>query len=325
MSASPQVNQNACACLGLRAIPALPNEALLAQGPAMTEETPQRRPKARLAAGLYVTATPIGNAGDITLRALDVLARADLVLCEDTRVSAKLFAIHGLSVKSCPYHDHNAAEMRPRILDRLSRGEAIALISDAGTPLVSDPGFKLVREAQDAGYMVTTLPGASSVLAALTLAGLPTDRFFFAGFLSAKQEARRKELAGLAAVPATLVFLESANRLPASLADMASLLGNREASVARELTKKFEELRRAPLPELASHYEAEGSPKGEIVIVVGPPQKSAPLCDHEIGAMLENALNRLSLKDAVAEVVSMTGLPRRDIYARALSMSGGRD
>lgn len=291
----------------------------------MTEETPQRLPKARLAAGLYVTATPIGNAGDITLRALDVLARADIVLCEDTRVSAKLFAIHGLSVKTYPYHDHNAAEMRPRILDRLSRGEAIALISDAGTPLVSDPGFKLVREVQEAGYMVTTLPGASSVLAALTLAGLPTDRFFFAGFLSARQEARRKELSELAAIPATLVFLESANRLPDTIADMATLLGNREAAVARELTKKFEELRRAPLAKLASHYEAQGSPKGEIVIVVGPPQKNAPLCDHEIGAMLENALNRLSLKDAVAEVVAMTGLPRRDIYARALALSGERE
>ncbi|MBI1260197.1 MAG: 16S rRNA (cytidine(1402)-2'-O)-methyltransferase [Rhizobiales bacterium] len=280
---------------------------------------------AKLAAGLYVTATPIGNAGDITLRALDVLARADLVLCEDTRVSAKLFAIHGISTRTFPYHDHNAAEMRPRILDRLGNGEAIALISDAGTPLVSDPGFKLVREAQDAGFMVTTLPGASSVLAALTLAGLPTDRFFFAGFLSAKQEARRKELAELAAVPATLVFLESANRLAASLADMAAQLGTREATMTRELTKRFEEVRRAPLADLAAHYEREGAPKGEIVIVVGPPQKRAPLCDHEVGAMLENALVRLSLKDAVAEVVAMTGLPRRDIYARALALSEDRD
>ena len=161
-------------------------------------------PAARLAPGLYITATPIGNAGDITLRALDVLARADLVLCEDTRVTAKLFSIHRISAKTAPYHDHNAAEMRPRILKRLEAGEAVALVSDAGTPLVSDPGLKLVREAIAAGYDITALPGASSVLASLTLAGLPTDRFFFGGFLPVKQEARRKELADLAAVPSCL-------------------------------------------------------------------------------------------------------------------------
>lgn len=290
----------------------------------MTPDTTKTSLSARLAAGLYVTATPIGNAGDVTLRALDVLARADLVLCEDTRVTAKLFAIHGISAKTAPYHDHNAAEMRPRVLKRLEAGEAIALVSDAGTPLVSDPGLKLVREALEAGHNVTALPGASSVLAALTLAGLPTDRFFFAGFLSAKQEARRKDLAELAAIPATLVFLESANRLEAALADMASALGLREAAVARELTKKFEEVRRGSLSDLAAHYAEAGPPKGEIVIVVGPPEKRVALCAHEIDAMLENALARTSLKDAVAEVVSMTGLPRREIYARALELSGAK-
>lgn len=274
--------------------------------------------------GLYVTATPIGNARDITLRALDLLSRCDLVLCEDTRVTAKLFAIHNIQAKTAPYHDHNAAEMRPRILKRLEAGEAIALVSDAGTPLVSDPGFKLVQEAVAAGHHVTTLPGASSVLAALTLAGLPTDRFFFAGFLSSRQEARRKELAELAAIPATLVFLESANRLAAVLADMAAALGGRQAAVARELTKKFEEVRRGTLGELAAHYEEAGPPRGEIVIVVGPPEKRAALCAHEIDAMLENALSRASLKDAVAEVVAMTGLPRRDVYARALELSGAK-
>ena len=245
----------------------------------------------RLAPGLYVTATPIGNAGDITLRALDVLARADLVLCEDTRVTAKLFAIHNIEARTAPYHDHNAAEMRPRILKRLEAGEAIALVSDA----------------------------------ALTLAGLPTDRFFFGGFLSAKQEARRKELTELAAIPATLVFLESANRLAASLDDMAAALGPRAAAVARELTKKFEEVRRGTLSELAAHYVDAGPPRGEIVIVVGPPEKRAALCAHEIDAMLENALRRASLKDAVAEVVSMTGLPRREIYARALEIADAKD
>jgi 16S rRNA (cytidine1402-2'-O)-methyltransferase len=258
------------------------------------------------------------------LRALDLLSRCDLVLCEDTRVTAKLFAIHNIEARTAPYHDHNAAEMRPRILKRLEAGEAIALVSDAGTPLVSDPGFKLVQEAIAAGHHVTALPGASSVLAALTLAGLPTDRFFFAGFLPAKQEARRKELAELAAIPATLVFLESANRLAAVLADMAAALGGREAAVARELTKKFEEVRRGPLGALAAHYEEAGPPKGEIVIVVGPPEKRAALCAHEIDAMLENALARATLKDAVAEVVAMTGLPRRDVYARALELSGAK-
>ena len=280
--------------------------------------------ESRLAPGLYITATPIGNAGDITLRALDVLARCDLVLCEDTRVTAKLFAIHNIQARTAPYHDHNAAEMRPRVLRRLEAGEAIALVSDAGTPLVSDPGFKLVQEAAAAGHNVTALPGASSVLAALTLAGLPTDRFFFAGFLPPKQEARRRELTELAAVPATLVFLESANRLAGALADMAAALGSREGAVARELTKKFEEVRRGALGELAAHYEEAGPPKGEIVIVVGPPERRAALCAHEVDAMLENALGRASLKDAVAEVVAMTGLPRRDIYARALELSGAK-
>lgn len=288
------------------------------------EEAPPRRALSPLAPGLYVTATPIGNARDVTLRALDVLRGADLVLCEDTRVTAKLFAIHGIEARVAPYHDHNAAEMRPRVLKRLDAGERVALVSDAGTPLISDPGFKLVRDAVAAGHYVTTLPGASSVMAALTLAGLPTDRFFFAGFLPARQEARRRELAELAGVPATLVFLESANRLAASLADMADGLGHREAAVTRELTKKFEEVRRGPLDTLAAHYQAAGAPRGEIVVVVGPPAPRAELGGDEIDAMLANALARASLKDAVAEVVAMTGLPRRDVYARALALAETR-
>lgn len=288
-------------------------------------EPQQRRAAQSLVPGLYVTATPIGNASDLTLRALDVLRGADVVLCEDTRVTAKLFAIYGLTSKLLAYHDHNAAEMRPRILERLAAGERVALVSDAGTPLISDPGYKLVREAVAAGHHVTTLPGASSVMAALTLAGLPTDRFFFAGFLSAKHEARLKELTELVGVPGTLVFLESAPRLAASLKDMATALGPREAAVARELTKRFEEVRRGTLAELAAQYGKEGAPKGEIVVVVGPPAEAAPLCAHEIDAMIENALGRGSLKDAVAEVVSVTGLPRREIYARALAISEGGD
>lgn len=289
------------------------------------DEPHLRRPPAPLNPGLYVTATPIGNASDLTLRALDVLRGADIVLCEDTRVTAKLFAIYGLTTRLMPYHDHNAAEMRPRILDRLAAGGRVALVSDAGTPLISDPGYKLVREAVAEGHYVTTLPGASSVMAALTLAALPTDRFLFNGFLSAKHEARCRELTELVAVPATLVFLESAPRLAASLADMAAQLGPREAAVARELTKRFEEVRRGTLSELATHYAEAGPPKGEIVVVVGPPPSQAPLGDDEIDAMLENALGRESLKDAVAEVMAMTGLARRDVYARALALKKAGD
>lgn len=287
---------------------------------ARPDEPHVRRPPAPLAPGLYVTATPIGNASDLTLRALDVLRGADIVLCEDTRVTAKLFAIYGLTSRLMPYHDHNAAEMRPRILDRLAAGGRVALVSDAGTPLISDPGYKLVREAIAGGHYVTTLPGASSVMAALTLAGLPTDRFLFNGFLSAKHEARCRELTDLMAVPATLVFLESAPRLAASLGDMAAQLGPREAAVARELTKRFEEVRRGTLAELAAHYAEAGPPKGEIVVVVGPPPTEAPLGPDEIDAMLKNAFARESLKDAVAEVMAMTGLPRREVYARALAL-----
>jgi 16S rRNA (cytidine1402-2'-O)-methyltransferase len=292
---------------------------------ARPDEPQLRRPPAPLNPGLYVTATPIGNASDLTLRALDVLRAADIVLCEDTRVTAKLFAIYGLKTRLMPYHDHNAAEMRPRILDRLAAGGRVALVSDAGTPLISDPGYKLVREAVAEGHHVTTLPGASSVMAALTLAGLPTDRFLFNGFLSAKHEARCRELIELVAVPATLVFLESAPRLAASLADMAAQLGPREAAVARELTKRFEEVRRGTLAELAAHYAKAGPPKGEIVVVVGPPPSQAPLGEAEIDAMLANALGRESLKDAVAEVMTMTGLPRRDVYARALALKKAGD
>ncbi len=287
--------------------------------------TPYSNSPAGLRPGLYITATPIGNASDISLRALDVLRAADLVLCEDTRVTAKLFAIHGIEAKTLPYHDHNAAEMRPRILSRLETGARIALVSDAGTPLVSDPGLKLVQDAVAAGHYVTTLPGASSILAALTLAGLPTDRFFFAGFLSAKDEARNKEIRDLAGVPSTLVFLESARRLPETMTALAEGLGERQAAVARELTKTFEEVRRDSLAMLAAHYVQSGAPKGEVVIVVGPPPRREALDAHEVEALLKNALGRLSLKDAVAEVSSLTGEPRKQVYARALAVADARD
>lgn len=278
-------------------------------------------PAARHAPGLYVTATPIGNAGDISLRALSLLENADLVLCEDTRVTAKLLAIHQIRASLETYHEHNAAAVRPKILQRLKEGAVIALVSDAGTPLISDPGLKLVQAAIAQGVSVTTLPGPSAVLAGLTLSGLPSDRFFFAGFLPPKKAARRTALQELKIIPATLIFLESPKRLAAALADMHDILGDRAAAVARELTKKFEQVRRASLGVLAQQYAAEDAPKGEIVVLAGPPPKQIPLCEGELDALLENALRRQSLKDAVAEITAATGLPRREVYARALVVS----
>lgn len=272
------------------------------------------------APGLYLVATPIGNLGDIGLRALGILAGVDVIACEDSRVTAKLTERYGITTPLTPYHEHNAAEARPRLLARLAAGDSIALVSDAGTPLVSDPGFKLVRAAQDAGHPVTAIPGASAVLAALNVAGLPTDRFFFEGFLPPKQVARQKRIAALANIPASLVLFESGPRLAETLADLASVLGPRAASVCRELTKLHEEVRRAELAELARHYAAGGETRGEIVIVVSPP--AADTVDPaDIDALLRRALTRVSLKDAVGEVALATGRPRRDVYQRALELT----
>ena len=212
----------------------------------------------RLSAGLHLVATPIGNLRDITLRALETLAAADLIACEDSRVSRRLLDHYGIATPLTPYHEHNAAAARPKLLARLAEGQAVALISDAGTPLVSDPGFKLVREAQEAGYMVTALPGPSAALAALTVAGLPTDRFCFEGFLPPKEGQRRTRIGELAAIPATLILFESGPRLARALSDLADGLGDRPAAVCRELTKLHEEVRRGSLPELAQHY-ADGA------------------------------------------------------------------
>jgi 16S rRNA (cytidine1402-2'-O)-methyltransferase len=273
--------------------------------------------------GLYVVATPIGNAADVTLRALALLREADVIACEDTRVTAKLLALHGISTSLLAYHDHNAERMRPLLLERLRQGEAVALVSDAGTPLVSDPGFKLVRDAIAQGLPVRTLPGASAPLAALVLSGLPTDRFFFGGFLPAKAAARRRALDEVAAVPATLIFFEAAPRLADALADMAEILGDRPAAVARELTKLHEEVRHGMLKEIARHYAASGAPKGEIVIVVAPPEKGvAAPAQETLDAQLLAALDAMSLRDASAAVAAATGLPRRDVYARALALRG---
>lgn len=272
------------------------------------------------AAGLHLVATPIGNLADITLRALAVLAGADVIACEDTRVTHRLLDRYGIATPLTPYHEHNAAQARPRLLARLAAGEAVALVSDAGTPLISDPGYKLVREACAAGHAVTALPGASSVLAAMAVAALPSDRFFFEGFLPPKQTARQKRIAALAVIPATLVLFESGARLPATLADLAAGLGARAASVCRELTKLHEEVRRGDLPMLAEHYAQGGETRGEIVIVVAPP--AAAMADTEdVDDLLRRALARISMKDAVGEVALATGRPRREVYRRALALA----
>ena len=271
--------------------------------------------------GLFIVATPIGNASDITLRALEILGQVDLIACEDTRVSAKLLAIHGITTKRLAYHDHNADRMRPQLLARLAAGERIALISDAGTPLISDPGYKLVRDAVAAGLRVHTAPGASAALAALVLSGLPSNRFLFAGFLDAKSLARRRELTELSRLEATLIFYESAPRLAASLNDMAEILGDRPAAVARELTKLFEEVARDGLVALARRYAEAGPPKGEIVIVVGPPFDAPPAAEEDIDALLKEALGRASVRDAAAEIAARLGLPKREVYARAVALT----
>jgi 16S rRNA (cytidine1402-2'-O)-methyltransferase len=273
-----------------------------------------------IAGGLYVVATPIGNLGDITLRALATLAGADLIACEDTRVTRKLLDRYGITTPLTAYHDHNAMQARPALLRRLADGASIALVSDAGTPLVSDPGYKLVCAAQDAGHAVTALPGASALLTALAVAGLPTDQFLFAGFLPPKQAARRTRIAELAPIPATIVLFETGPRLAATLADLATGLGPRDAAVCRELTKLHEEIRRGDLDTLAQGA-GTSELRGEIVLVIGPPAASAQPSAADAEAMLREALARSSLKDAVAEIAEATGAPRRQLYQRALELT----
>ena len=279
-----------------------------------------------IAPGLHVVATPIGNLKDIALRGLSVLAAADVVLAEDTRVTRVLLAHYGITTPLVAYHEHNAAEMRPKILERLAAGGALAIVSDAGTPLVSDPGFKLVEAVLAAGFPVTTVPGPSAVLAALVVAGLPTDRFFFEGFLPPKTTARRERLAALAPIPGTLVFFESPRRVAEMLADAAAVLGPRPAAVARELTKFFETVKRGPLSELAREFADAPTPKGEIVVLIGPPAEELPADDDDdLDARLRRHLQSLSVKDAVAVAVQETGLPKRRVYARAVALATARD
>ncbi|MEH6807621.1 MAG: 16S rRNA (cytidine(1402)-2'-O)-methyltransferase [Hyphomonas oceanitis] len=278
------------------------------------------QPAQTLQPGLYVVSTPIGNLRDITLRALDVLSAVEEVLAEDTRVAGKLMSAYGLRVKLSPYHDHNGAERRPGLISRMQAGAKIALISDAGTPLVSDPGWKLAHDALEEGVRVFPIPGASAMLAGLVASGLPSDQFLFAGFLPPKSGARRAAAEALKTVPGTLIFYESGPRLAASLEDLAATLGaNRQAAVARELTKLFEETRRGTLAELAAHYAEAGAPRGEIVLLIGPPLDSE-VTQENLDAALLDALKDQPTKAAANAVADALGLPKRDVYQRALQL-----
>ena len=288
-------------------------------------------PTAPVSPGLYIVATPIGNLDDVSLRMLATLAGADRIACEDTRVTARLLARYGIATRATAYHDHNAQRVLPRLIEALQDGGSVALVSDAGTPLVSDPGLRLVRAAIDAGIAVTTIPGPVAAIAGLTLAGLPVDRFLFAGFLPARGGARRSALAELAAIPATLVFYEAPHRLAAALDDMLTVLGDRDAAVARELTKLFEEVRRGSLSTLVAGYRAGEAPRGEIVVLVGPPAAAAAEEDAAtFDSRIRAALETMSVRDAAATVAAETGRKRREVYARALALAaagtgGGAD
>lgn len=271
-----------------------------------------------LSPGLYIVATPIGNLSDLSPHAAAILSSADVIAVEDSRVTAKLLAHLGVKRPMLPYHDHNADHVRPGLIARMA-GEAVALVSDAGTPLISDPGYKLVRDARAAGVNIQTAAGPCAAIAALTLAGLPTDRFLFLGFLPPKAGARAAAIAEIASVRATLILYESGPRLAATLAALNEGLGAREAAVVREISKKFEETVTGTLAELATRY-ADAPPKGEIVIVVAPPGEAAPAGEAEIDAALHEAMGRLSVSRAAAEVAATLGLPRKAVYERALAL-----
>ena len=284
-------------------------------------DDPASKPQERAEPGLWLVATPIGNLEDVSQRALAVLASVDRIACEDTRRTGRLLSRHGIEARLVSYHEHNAARVRPTLIRALRGGGSVALVSDAGTPLISDPGYKLVRATVCAGVRVTGCPGPSAPLLALVLSGLPTDRFYFGGFLPHKQGPRCQALAALRLLDATLVFLESPRRLAAALADMESTLGPRPAAVARELTKLHEELRRGTLDELAGHYAAAGAPKGEVVVVVGGRDDTVQpaLSDADIDARLDGLLADGTVRDAATTLSAETGLPRRELYARALA------
>lgn len=270
--------------------------------------------------GLYLVSTPIGNLGDISDRAVKTLKSADIVACEDTRVTAKLFSLLGISAPLTPYHEHNADKVRPALMKRLKNGETVALVSDAGTPLVNDPGYRLVQDCIAENVYVTAVPGASAVLTALQLSGLPCHRFLFSGFLPVKSAARKKELKELSTVNSTLIFYEAPQRIGETLDDMLDVLGDRRIAVARELTKRFEETLRAPLSQVIANYRKNGVPKGEFVLVVAPPDKEEKIGEEKLKEILASALQKMSLKDAVAQTVKMTGLNKKQVYETALAL-----
>ena len=272
---------------------------------------------------LILVTTPIGNLGDMAPRGVEAMNAADIVLCEDTRVTRKLATRFGIDTRLIPLHDHNEDQMIEGIVQRLQQGQTIALVSDAGMPLISDPGYRLVRAVISAGFEVTGVPGANAALMALQLSGLPTDRFLFAGFPPAKTVGRKKWLEELATVSATLIFYESPNRLAAALADLAEVMGDRPAAVSRELTKQFEETRRGTLPALAEHYQQAGPPKGEICICIGSPPPPPPASEAELDEAIKAALVTQSVKNAAAEVAKELNLPKRDVYQRALTLQKG--
>lgn len=273
----------------------------------------------QLISGLYLVATPIGNIRDITLRALDVLSGADVVACEDTRQTGKLLSLLGLKKKLIPYHEHNADEQRPKIIDRMRHGERVALVSDAGMPLISDPGYKLVRSCYDLNIYVTSLPGANAPLTAMQLSGLPSDHFAFLGFLPSKTKARKDILKKWQSVEASLIIFESANRIEGSLQDCLECLGDRQMALTRELTKKFEEVWRGTISEILHRLQEEGAPKGEIVLVI---DRGAEIGqeDIDLDALLTKSMETCSLKEAVAAIVDQTGLPKKTVYNRALEL-----
>ena len=289
-------------------------------GDAVAEPNGESGEPQQVAPGLHLVATPIGNLGDISKRALDILRGVDIIACEDRRVTGKLLKAYGIVTRTKPYHDHNAKTVRPWLIKQIQQGRSVALVSDAGTPLVSDPGYKLVRGVVESDLPVSAVPGPMAGVMALVLSGLPADRFLFAGFLPNRSAARRTVLMELKTVPATLIFYESARRLGGSLADMAAVLGPRPAVVARELTKLYEQVVRGSLSELLERY-ADAPPKGEIVVVVGPPDAATrEVGEQELDEVLGRALAGHSLRDAVAAAADATGLPRRVVYERALEL-----
>ena len=295
------------------------------QGESREVYAPLQAKSQQVGPGLHIVATPIGNLRDITLRALDTLASVDEILAEDTRMARRLLDAYGISAKVTAYHDHNGAARRPELVARLKDGATLALISDAGTPLVSDPGWKLVRDVIDAGAKVIPIPGASAMLAGLVASGLPSDQFLFAGFLPAKSGARRATATKLKTVPATLIFYETGPRLTSSLQDLTLSLGaDRDAVIARELTKFYEEIRRGTLGELAEHYAEAGPPKGEIVLLVGPPGE-VEITEDMIDNALADLLGDMPVKAAAAQVAEQLGISRRQAYQRAIELKKQRN